>query len=343
MASVFDILHDGINRVMQIKENDSPNLAWGAIPDLHGKVALVTGANSSQGIGYHVAQQLAIKGARVYIGARAHEKAEDAIRQMRKEATQISDSQLLPFVADFADLRSVHAAAKQLLRNESRLDILVNNAGLLARPLDFTPDGISLSFTVNHLAPFLLTTTLLPLILSSGAASSPTAARVITTSSSLHLMLPAGQRFRGADDFNQDFGAADHMLSNFARYGYAKLANILFAKRLHRVFSSAGANALSLAIHPGRVGTAGTVALIGEERARGALDPFDGAATTLFAAAMPVVERERGTYGGAYLVPFGEVGEASVDAEDQRLADELWEASEAVLERVLRGQAGGTL
>ncbi|EKG21782.1 hypothetical protein MPH_00701 [Macrophomina phaseolina MS6] len=68
-----------------------------------------TTARSSQGIGYHVAQQLAIKGARVYIGARAHEKAEDAIRQMRKEATQISDSQLLPFVADFADLRSVHA------------------------------------------------------------------------------------------------------------------------------------------------------------------------------------------------------------------------------------------
>jgi NAD(P)-dependent dehydrogenase (short-subunit alcohol dehydrogenase family) len=113
---------------------------------LTGKVALVTGAkyfhilkllvqkliasSSSDGIGYHTAHQMALKGAKVYIGARNETKALEAIEEMKRESPSIAADQLHPFAADFGDLRAVKYAAQKFIENESRLDILVNNAGL---------------------------------------------------------------------------------------------------------------------------------------------------------------------------------------------------------------------
>ncbi|KIJ51185.1 hypothetical protein M422DRAFT_157943 [Sphaerobolus stellatus SS14] len=99
------------------------------IPDLTGKVALITGANSSSGIGWHVAQHLALNGAKVYVGARSEDKAISAIEEMKQESGGKS-LDLHPFVVELSDLKAVKAATDNFLQKETRLDILINNAGL---------------------------------------------------------------------------------------------------------------------------------------------------------------------------------------------------------------------
>lgn len=60
-----------------------------------------------------------------------------------------------------------------------------------------------------------------------------------------------------------------------------------------------------------------------------------GAYTSLFAAADPVVWREKSKYGGAYLVPYGVIAEVSEDAKNADLAKELWATSEKVISAAL--------
>jgi NAD(P)-dependent dehydrogenase (short-subunit alcohol dehydrogenase family) len=89
----------------------------------------VTFSNSSA-IGFHIAHQLALKGAKVYVGARSTQKAQDAISEMRQQTPALNADRLRPFVMDLGDLKQVQKVAKNFISVESRLDILVNNAGL---------------------------------------------------------------------------------------------------------------------------------------------------------------------------------------------------------------------
>jgi len=86
--------------------------------------------SSSDGIGYHTAHQMALKGAKVYIGARNETKAIEAIKEMKRGSLSIEVDQLHPFVADMRDLKAVKEAARKFMATEGRLDILVNNAAL---------------------------------------------------------------------------------------------------------------------------------------------------------------------------------------------------------------------
>ena len=80
-------------------------------------------------IGYNVAEQLAIKGAKVYIGARSLEKAQSAVSTLK---SKYPTAELKPLVMDLSDLRQVQDVAQSFVKKESRLDILVNNASLYA-------------------------------------------------------------------------------------------------------------------------------------------------------------------------------------------------------------------
>jgi short chain dehydrogenase len=82
------------------------------------------------GLGWNTASQLALKGAKVYIGARSEDKAQGAIDAMLEAFPSVQKDNLGIFVADFGDLKQVKAAAERFIASESRLDILVNNAGL---------------------------------------------------------------------------------------------------------------------------------------------------------------------------------------------------------------------
>ena len=82
------------------------------------------------GIGWNTASQLALKGAKVYIGARSEDKAQGAFDAILEAFPSVQKENLGTFVADFGDLKQVKAAAEGFIAKETRLDILVNNAAL---------------------------------------------------------------------------------------------------------------------------------------------------------------------------------------------------------------------
>lgn len=91
---------------------------------------MFTACSSSDGIGYHIALQLALKGAKVYVGARDTQKAQAAIKEMQQDNTAILAGKLVPLAMDLGDLKQVRRVARGFVASEERLDILVNNAGL---------------------------------------------------------------------------------------------------------------------------------------------------------------------------------------------------------------------
>ena len=140
-------------------------------------------------------------------------------------------------VCDLSSQASVRRLAAEVLARYPRLDVLVNNAGAVYGGRQLTTDGIELTWAVNHLAPFLLTTLLLDRLKESAPA------RIITTASEAH---------QGAHIPFSDLNA-ERSYRSFGRYGETKLANILFTIELARRLDGTGVTANCF--HPGLVAT----------------------------------------------------------------------------------------
>ena len=206
------------------------------MPDLSGRVALVTGANG--GLGFEVAQALARRGARVLLACRNRERARVAADRIGFLAEVVE--------LDLASLASIRRLADHVDADEARLDLLVNNAGLMALDRSRTEDGFEMQLGVNHLGHFALTALLLPRLLAAPGS------RVVTVASMGHR---AGRmRF---DDV-----MFDRRYDRWRPYFQSKLANILFTSELQRRLDAAGAGTIAVAAHPGAsdtdLGTEGT-------------------------------------------------------------------------------------
>ncbi len=210
----------------------SKNWTVNDIPDLTGKVALITGANS--GIGYETAKEFARKGAEVILACRSIEKGEDAASTIRVE---IPDAKLKPMVLDLSSLKSVRAFADEFNAAYSRLDILLNNAGIMMVPLGKTDDGFERQFGTNHLGHFALTGLLIDVLLNTLNA------RVVNVSSNAH-------RFGELDFENLMFENAE-AYTPMKSYGNSKLANLLFTYEMQRLLDAKNANMIAVAAHPG--------------------------------------------------------------------------------------------
>ncbi len=131
------------------------------IPNLTGKTAVVTGANS--GLGYHTARALAAAGAQVIMACRSESTATQALDALRGE---VDDASIEFAPLDLASLESVRTFASGL---ENRpIDLLINNAGVMAVPYSKTADGFEMQFGTNHLGHFALTGLLLDQIRDGG-------------------------------------------------------------------------------------------------------------------------------------------------------------------------------
>jgi NAD(P)-dependent dehydrogenase (short-subunit alcohol dehydrogenase family) len=284
--------------------------------DLHGTVALVTGA--STGLGWETARALGAAGATVVATVRTPEKAVATARELRNaEPGATFDCG----VVALDSLASVRAFAEWVRNRYSALQLLVNNAGVMATPHGQTADGFELQLGTNHLAHFALTTALLPLL----EAGAP--ARVVNLSSGGHV---------ASDILWDDPNFEQTPYDPWVAYGQSKTANILFSLELERRHGPSGVRAY--AVHPGRVGTdlgryltKESVKALMQRAASGGGMPVtksvpQGAATTVWAATAP----ELADRGGLYLADCG-VAEAAPWARDPQAATRLWELSEALL------------
>jgi NAD(P)-dependent dehydrogenase (short-subunit alcohol dehydrogenase family) len=186
---------------------------------------IITGA--SDGIGAAAARQLAASGERVVLVGRSQAKT----------AAVAAELDAPHYVADYADLGQVRSLAAELQAIYPRIDVLANNAGGIMGDRQVTKDGFEKTFQVNHLAPFLLTSLLLPALTASSA-------KVLQTSS------VAAKNY---GKINIDDLQNERDYSPNKAYGDAKLANILFTRELHRRYHDQGISAA--AFHPGNVAT----------------------------------------------------------------------------------------
>jgi len=202
-----------------------------SIPDLSGRVAVVTGANG--GLGLETARALAGAGAHVVMAVRNQRKAADAEADIRLGHP---DASLRIVPLDLGSLDSVRTAATQICDDHDRIDILVNNAGIMGIPEGRTADDFEIQFGVNHLGHFALTALLLEPLLRADAA------RVVGVTS------VARHNGRAVDVSNPHL---EGRYGPWKAYGQSKLANFHFAIGLHRRFAAAGVSAASLVAHPG--------------------------------------------------------------------------------------------
>ena len=212
-------------------------MAWTTtdIPDLTGRVAVVTGANG--GLGLEVSRELARKGAFVVMASRDQGKAEEARGSILSE---IPGASLELQTLDLASQASVRMAAERILGGHPDIDMLINNAGVMAIPEQRTEDGFEMQLAVNHLGHFALTALLVPALL-----RSPGARVVSVTSTGRH-------RGRPIDPDNPHL---EGRYDPWRAYGQSKLANVHFALELDRRFRAAGVAARSIVVHPGFVNT----------------------------------------------------------------------------------------
>ncbi|KAJ3178636.1 hypothetical protein HDU87_003459 [Geranomyces variabilis] len=302
------------------------------LPDLSGKVAIVTGGNT--GIGYITCLHLAEKNARVYMASRTKSRAEAAIEKIK---AQNPKAEVVWLDMDLMDLATVKRAAETFLAKEKRLDILVNNAGIMATPYNLTKDGVEEQFQTNHLGHFLLTSKLLPLLKQTSREAG--SARVVNLSSLAHAQFStAGMNFATLEEVNQEHGRIKAQ-ATFYRYGQSKLANALFTVELDRRLK--GENIYANFVHPGVIATElhrGLGSSFGQLLGKmydvigglTMLTPYQGALTSLYVAASPEIV-EKG-YRAQYFVPYGKVAKPSAYALDEVNGKNLWELSEKILQ-----------
>jgi NAD(P)-dependent dehydrogenase (short-subunit alcohol dehydrogenase family) len=206
------------------------------MPDLSGRRAVVTGANS--GLGFEATKELARAGAHVVMACRDTDRAEDARTRVERA---VRDPSLDVRELDLGELASVRAFAESFADDYDALHLLLNNAGVMAPPRRETADGFELQFGVNHLGHFALTGLLLDRLRAADGER-----RVVTTSSGAHRM--------GEIDF--DDLQSERSYGRWRAYGQSKLANLLFAYELQRRLEQGELRGIkSVAAHPGWAST----------------------------------------------------------------------------------------
>ena len=186
---------------------------------------LVTGA--TDGLGKRVARELAAKGTTVLTHGRSPERLEATLEELRG---QRSSQKVGSYLADLSSLAAVRDLADRILSEYDRLDVLVNNAGIIVQERKESDEGYELTFAVNYLSHFLLTSLLLPLLKDSAPA------RVVNVAS-------AGQSPIDFDDPMLERGY-DAMRA----YSMSKLAQIMFTFELAERLSGTGVRVNAL--HP---------------------------------------------------------------------------------------------
>ncbi|KAI1437276.1 NAD(P)-binding protein [Xylaria sp. CBS 124048] len=275
-----------------------PRLVEKDVPDLTGKVTIVTGSNT--GIGKEIAQILYSKNAKVYMLARSEEKTKKAIDDIRA-AVPVSAGELTYLHLDLADLTGIKATADAFHRRESRIDLLFNNAGVGFPPSGAqTKQGYELQLGVNCLGTFALTKLLTPTLVSTAKrpTSTPGSVRVIWVSSSAAESFSPANYIRSVEDANN--------LSMLGKYFSSKLGNYLHGAEFATRHRADGV--VSVPLNPGALDSdlwREQPSLLKSLMRSTLLHPsVYGAYTCLFAAFSDEITIEK---SGCYVAPWGKL------------------------------------
>ncbi|SCV67144.1 BQ2448_5790 [Microbotryum intermedium] len=310
------------------------------VPDLSGKVIIVTGGNA--GIGYETVKVLLKKNAKVYLAARSQDKAEKAIAHLKEETGK--EAHFLKL--NLGDLASIKSSAEEFLSKETKLDVLFNNAplptwlssGVMTPPTNqLTESGYDLQWGTNVLGPYYFTKLLIPALKASKAASG-TPSRVISTSSLAHEYAPTSapnkvwevDTFIGGEKRDAFIKKWGEYGARSALYGQSKAGNIAHANYLGREYAG---EIVACSLHPGMINSElqrhlpGVVARI----VRWMSYPMTMGALTQLKAGTILTPEE---INGKYYQPWGRVGRPTPQSNDPALADELHKLCEAEIAKL---------
>ncbi|WWC64094.1 uncharacterized protein I303_106701 [Kwoniella dejecticola CBS 10117] len=320
------------------------------MPDLTGKIAIVTGG--SRGIGEALVGDLVQKGCQLHILASTPEHAEETIQHVSEHTPNARD--LITFhEVDLGTFSSILSTTQKLAAELPRLDLLFLIAGIGVAPFGLTNDGIGNHFQVNNLSQVLITDILLDLMKKTSAEKQDSndeiekySTRIVSESSELH-------RTTNMDIACDNLEEFCHEKDALMLYGRSKLLNILFIRKLaesHLPSLTSPSPILAASVHPGGVAT---------EQERGAAQSYPVLGSVLEAASKVLfMSREQGaesalwagvgqsmatrreeTQGKYFTEADGKVDTESNQAKDKELRDKFWELSK----RVLQEKAGYTL
>lgn len=263
-------------------------------------VIFVTG--STDGIGKATAAGLLSHGAEVIIHGRNARKGQNVQKEL-KEKTGEEKPDLL--IADLSDPGQIRTMGADLVSRHTRLDVLINNAGTYEKTRRLTPQGVEMTFAVNYLAPFLLTSLLLPLLKKS------TPSCIVTVASSAH---------EDVRSIPWDNLQGEKHYDAWDAYALSKFADITFTYTLARMVKGTGLTANCL--HPGVVSTK----LLKSAFPHIPGIPVEkGALTSVYLALDPAVSKVSGNY-------FDEQKpvRSSALTYDRTVQDRLWKVAEKI-------------
>ncbi|KAA6420640.1 MAG: short chain dehydrogenase reductase family [Trebouxia sp. A1-2] len=170
--------------------------------EVSGKTYLVTG--STDGIGRHTASKLVAAGANVLLHGRTQEKVTATKRDLDSIAKGNKISSYTYNLASFSQIRKF---AEAIRANHNNIDVLINNAGVFETQRSLSEDGYEMTWAINVLAPFLLTSLLKDVVTD----------RIVNVSS-----ISAGSSI-DFDNLQQEKGFSSHN-----SYSLSKLASMMF-------------------------------------------------------------------------------------------------------------------
>ncbi|NNE45292.1 MAG: SDR family NAD(P)-dependent oxidoreductase [Rhodothermales bacterium] len=271
------------------------------------KTILVTGA--TDGIGLATAVELSRLGHRMILHGRTPARLTDAHRHVRAAGDRDDH---ITVSADLSTVDAVFAMSAEIKREVRSLDVLINNAGVFLNDREVSPDGVELTFAVNHLSHFLLTHELLELLRNSRPS------RIVNVSSVAHRS--------GTINFDDINSAARY--GGYEAYAQSKLANVLFTQSL--ADRLAADDITANALHPGVIATK----LLRAGFSMKGSGVEEGAATSVYLATSADVSHVTGKY-------FVDCVERPMEphALDSDQAERLWGLSVELVQRARPGWA----
>lgn len=207
------------------------------LESLEGKVYIVTGTTT--GCGLQSTKVLLQKGADVIVLNRgSRERGEEHIAKDLQKYCKSNKVTAIPM--DLADLKTVRAAAEQILKNAPRIDALVCNAAVAqVATQQLTVDGFESQLGINHYGHFLLCGLLFERVVKESGG------RIVVVGSNGYKM---GLKKIQLDDMNWD---KNYNCMN--TYCHSKLAQTMFAYELQRRVLEAGCGTAAQVqvCHPG--------------------------------------------------------------------------------------------